>query len=381
MNSILDGVRVVELGLFAVGPWATKQLGLLGAEVIKLESPEGDPSHLVEPHINGTAALYISCNLNKRHVVLDLKDPQGYADAVEIIRTADVFVENMRPGTVDRLGLGYEKLAKLNPRLIFASASAYGASGPMSAEAGADPFVQAFSGWCSVMGDRGTDGEILRYMAHLDITTGCVIAEAILHALLARERTGRGQMIELSMLASAISIQATRLAEFFATGKQPAPNGSIGTLFAPDQVFECRDRKYIAVTVTTEAQWREFCDALGAPQLALDPAYESNAARVGNRESLANILQEKFLTKPLSWWLLQFKRRKVPASRMFDYEDVQSDPQILANRFIETLDTPHWGRILVEGPPWKFDKCPVQPNRPGGLKGEHGDSVLAEIRS
>lgn len=376
MPGILEGIRVVELGFFAVGPWAAKHLGALGAEVIKLESPEGEPSHLIEPYINGTAALYISCNLNKQHVVLDIKQPDDYATAIEIIKTADVFIENMRPGTVDRLGLGYAKLSKINPRLIFASASAYGSSGPMANEAGADPFVQAFCGWCSVTGDKGTEGEILRYMAHLDLTTACVITEAILHALVARERTGRGQFIELSMLAAALSLQTTRLAEYFSSGKQPLPNGSVGTLFAPDQIFQCRDKKYIALSVTSEAQWRALGDAMGAPDLVSDKRFADNAARIQNRAELESALSALFMTKPLTWWLLQFKKYNIPASRILDYEDVQADPQIAANRFMERLETAHWGSILVEGAPWKFEKTPIAPNRPGGLKGEHNDQVL-----
>ena len=205
MAGILDGIRVVELGIYAVGPWAAKHLGAMGADVIKLEPVEGEGSHYIEPFLNGTAALYISANLNKRNVTLDLKKKDQHAYALEIIKNADVFIENMRPGTIDRLGLGYDKISKLNPGIIFASASAYGASGPMASEAGADPFVQAFCGWCSVTGEKGTEGEILRYMAHLDISTACVLTEAILHALLARERTGRGKKIELSMLAVAAS--------------------------------------------------------------------------------------------------------------------------------------------------------------------------------
>jgi crotonobetainyl-CoA:carnitine CoA-transferase CaiB-like acyl-CoA transferase len=379
MAGVLEGILVVELGIYAVGPWAAKHLGALGADVIKMEPIEGEGSHYIEPYIKGTAALYISANLNKRHITLDLKNKEQHEQAIEIIRTADVFIENMRPGTIDRLDLGYDKLSELNPRIIFVSASAYGSSGPMAGEAGADPFVQAFCGWCSVTGEKGTEGEILRYMAHLDITTACVTTEAILHALLARERTGRGQKIEVSMLAAAISIQTTRLTEYFATGRQPLPNGSVGTLFAPDQAFRCRDGRYVAVTVTSEAQWKSFCNAIGATELAANERFAENAARIENRDSLAAVLDEIFAAKPLTWWLLQFKRFNVAASRVFDFEDIQIDPQIAANRFVERLETPHWGQILVEGSPWKFEKTPIGPNRPGGLKGEHTGEVLSEF--
>jgi crotonobetainyl-CoA:carnitine CoA-transferase CaiB-like acyl-CoA transferase len=375
----LDGIRVIELGLFAVAPWASKQLAVLGAEVIKVEDPAGEPSHFVDPHISGTAALYVSANLNKRHVTLDLKDPAEHQRALDLIRTADVFMENMRPGTAGRLGLGYEELSALNPRLVYASASAYGNSGRMADEAGADPFVQAFCGWCSVTGSPGTDGEMLRYMAHLDITTASMMAEAVLMALLSRERTGRGQKIQISMLAAAMALQSTRLAEYHATGVQPPPRGSASSTHAPDQAFRCQDGKYVFVSVLSDGQWARFCELLRVKGLAEDPRFATNRARLANLESLQDLLRPVFGAKPLTWWLLQFRRGEIPAGRALSFEDVQNDRQVLANRYVQELDTPHWGRVLVEGLPWTFERTPARSYRSGGLKGEHTDEVLAAL--
>jgi len=377
MKKILDGIRVVEMGFYAVAPWSAKHLGAMGAEVIKLEPPEGEPAHHIAPYINKTAALYIAANLNKQHVALDLKDPAKRAAALGLIQGCDIFMENMRPGTCERLGFGYEALRKLNPRIIFASASAYGHSGDMASQAGADPFVQAFCGWCSVTGAEGTEGEMLRYMAHLDLTTAAALTEAVLQALVARERSGTGQRIDVSMLASSISLQTTRMAEYLATGQQPRPAGSAGTLYAPDEAFACQDRKYIVVSATTQEQWTGLCAALALPELAADARFAANVDRLENRKVLRGVLAEAFAAKPLTWWLLKLKQNEVPRAAIADFEAVRDNNQIRANGYLQDLATPHWGEVLVEGMPWNFDRTPAGPHRPGGLKGEHTDEVLA----
>lgn len=378
MKKILEGLRVVEMGFYAVAPWSAKHLGALGAEVIKLEPPEGEPSHHVAPYINKTAALYIAANLNKRHVALDLKDAGKRAAVLELIQGCDIFMENMRPGTCERLGFGYEALRKLNPRIIFASASAYGHSGEMVSQAGADPFVQAFCGWCSVTGAEGTEGEMLRYMAHLDLTTAAALTEAILQALVARERHGMGQRIECSMLSASISLQTTRLAEYLATGKQPRPAGSTGTLYAPDEAFVCQDRKYIVVSATTQEQWVALCTAIAMPGLAADARFAVNASRLANLSELRGLIAGTFKSKPLTWWLLKLKQNGVPRAANADFEGVRDSAQVRANGYLQDLATSHWGEVLVEGMPWKFDRTPAGPHRPGGLKGEHTDAVMAE---
>ncbi|MBV8453436.1 MAG: CoA transferase, partial [Deltaproteobacteria bacterium] len=198
MAKPLDGIRVFDLTVAAVGPWATKLLGAMGADVIKVEAPGGDQlSHAVPPRIKGNSVLYISANHNKRMIELDLKQEAGRAIALSILEKSDVFVNNMRPGAVERLGLGYEAVAKVNPRIVYVLASAYGRSGPMAAEAGVDPTVQAFCGWCSITGPEQARGEMFRHLAHIDLTTATTITQAVLEALIARERTGKGQRIEI----------------------------------------------------------------------------------------------------------------------------------------------------------------------------------------
>jgi crotonobetainyl-CoA:carnitine CoA-transferase CaiB-like acyl-CoA transferase len=379
MPGILEGIRVFDLTIAAVGPWASKLLGELGAEVIKVEAPEGELSHVIPPPIKGTAVLYISANFNKRNIVLDLKNEGDRAIALKLIEKSDIFVQNMRPGAVERLGLGFDVVSKINPRLVYVAASAYGRVGPMAKEAGIDPNLQAFSGWCSITGQSGGEGEMFRHLAHLDITTSTMIVEAILQALVARERTGKGQKIEIEMLAGALSLQTSRLAEYFATNEQPRPLGSTVTTTVPHQAFLCEDQQYIAVGVVSEDQWPRFCRALKLDELCHDPRFITNPQRVRNRAELIPLVGARFRTKPAAWWAIRLTKEQVPNSRIMDFEGLRYHPQVRQNQQIVELQTPHWGTLNVDGLPWKFEKTPAGPIRPGGLKGEHTDEVLQEL--
>jgi crotonobetainyl-CoA:carnitine CoA-transferase CaiB-like acyl-CoA transferase len=379
MPGILDGIRVFDLTIAAVGPWASKLLGEMGADVIKVEAPEGELSHVIPPPIKGTAVLYISANFNKRNIVLDLKQEGDRAIALKIIEQSDVFIQNMRPGAVERLGLGYDVVSQINPKIVYVAASAYGRTGPMAKEAGIDPNLQALCGWCSITGQPDGQGEMFRHLAHLDITTSTVIVEAVLQALLARERTGKGQKIEIEMLAGALSLQTNRLAEYFATGEQPRPMGSATSTTVPHQAFLCQDQQYLAVGVVREEQWPRFCRAVKLEELINDPRFATNPKRVENRAQLIPLLEERFRTKPAAWWVIRLTKEQVPNSRLLDFEALRHHPQVLQNEHMVELQTPHWGALLVDGLPWKFGQAPAGPIRPGGLKGEHTAEVLREF--
>jgi crotonobetainyl-CoA:carnitine CoA-transferase CaiB-like acyl-CoA transferase len=377
---ILDGIRVFDLTIAAVGPWATKLLGALGADVIKVEAPGGDRlSHAVPPMIKGSSVLYISANHNKRMIELDLKKEADRAIALKIIEQSDVFVQNMRPGAVERLGLGYEVVAKVNPRTIYVAASAYGRTGPMASEAGIDPTVQSFCGWCSITGPEHGRGEMYRHLAHLDLTTATTITQAILQALIARERTGQGQLIEIEMLTAAMALQTTRLAEYFATGEQPAPLGSAAATTAPHQAFECEDRRYLAIGVERDEQWPGFCRALKLEELISHPRFITNPARVTHRAELVPILAERFKTKPAAWWAIRLSKENVPNGPLLTFEELRRHPQVSENGHIIEIDTPHWGRMHIDGLPWKFAETSAGPIRAGGVPGEHTEEVLREL--
>jgi CoA:oxalate CoA-transferase len=380
MAKILEGIRVFDLTIAAVGPWATKLLGALGADVLKVEAPGGDRlSHAVPPMIKGNSVLYISANHNKRMIELDLKREADRAIALELIEKSDVLVQNMRPGAAERLGLGYDVVSKINSRLIYVAASAYGRVGPMAGEAGIDPTVQAFCGWCSITGPEHGRGEMFRHLAHLDITTATTITHAVLQALIARERTGKGQLIEIEMLTAAMALQTTRLAEYLATGEQPAPLGSAAATTAPHQAFECADHRYLAVGVERDEQWPRFCRALKLIELVSDPRFATNPLRVKHRDELIPILAERFRTKPAPWWAIRLSHEQVPNGPFLTFPDLCNHPQVLANSHIAEIDTPHWGRMHVDGLPWKFERTPTDPICAGGKPGQHTVEVLAEL--
>ncbi len=380
MANILEGIRVFDLTIAAVGPWSTKLLGALGADVIKVEAPGGDRlSHAVPPMIKGNSVLYITANYNKRMIELDLKREADRAIALRIIEQSDIFVQNMRPGAVERLGLGYDAVRPVNPRIIYVAASAYGRNGPMASEAGIDPTVQCFSGWCSVTGPEQGRGEMFRHLAHIDLTTATTITQAVLQALIARERTGQGQLIEIEMLTAAMALQSTRLAEYFATGRQPAPLGSAAATTAPHQTFECEDRQYIAVGVERDEQWPGFCRALKLEELINDERFATNPARVAHRDELAAILAERFRTKPRAWWAIRLREERVPNGPTLKFEELRYHPQVRDNDHIVAIDTPHWGRLHADGLPWKFSRNPAGPIRAGGKPGEHTAEVLREL--
>ncbi len=380
MARILEGIRVFDLTVAAVGPWSTKLLGALGADVIRVERPGGDNlSTGVPPRINGTSVLHISANHNKRNIELDLKQESDRAIAIRILEQCDVFVQNMRTGTVERLGMGYEDLAKVNPRIIYVAASAYGRTGPMAHFGAIDPEIQAMCGWCSITGKEGGRGEMFRHLGHLDLTTSTYITQAVLQALLARERTGKGQKIEIEMLRAAMAIQTTRLAEYFATGTQPRPLGSASATEVPHQAFLCQDQRYIAVGVVKEEQWPGLCRALKAAELIADPRFVTNAVRIEHRAELIPLLAQRFLTKPAAWWTIALSREKVPNAPFLTFEELRFHPQVRLNEFMVELDTPHWGKLWAEGLPWKFSATPAGPIRPGAMHGDHTAEVFAEL--
>ena len=378
---VLDGIRVFDLTLAVVGPWATKLLAQLGADVVKVCAPEGELLNFVPPFMAGEqSSVFLDTNLNKRLVALDLKDDVDRSAAWALVDVSDVFVENMRPGAADRLGFSYEALAARNPRLIYASASAYGRVGPMATQAGVDPLVQAFSGFASLNGPEGTSGEMNRYLVNIDITTGSMLVEAILQALIARERTGRGQRIELEMLGASLALQSTSLVESLASGNSAKPLGSASATTAPHQVFLCADEVWLAVGVERESQWAGLCSALGAlgTSLAADSRYATNPLRLRHRRELAETLAAELRRQPAAAWELLLARTGVPCGRIRRFDELRHHRQASANGWFCELDSP-WGHLCVERPPWTFSRAPTAPITIGGFNGQHNAEVLGDL--
>lgn len=374
MPGPLDGLTVVDVTTAAAGPFVTALLGQLGAEVIKIEPPTGDRIHVVLPTQHGRSTTYMAMNVNKRGMILNLKQPSEYAVAQELIDASDIFVENYRRGVPERLGLDYATLSARNPRLIYCTITGWGERGPWAGLANIDPYVQAASGFASITGREGGRAESMRYYGHLDLTTSCTAVQAILTALYARHKTGRGQHVRTSLLAANLALQATRIAEYAATGTNPPRLGHAVSHQVPHQAFATQSR-WIAVAVHTEAEWRGLCHALELPELLDEARFTSNAARVEHRRELIPLLQERFRHKPALWWLHILGRYQVPCGLFMGYPELRHHQQTVLNEQIGEVETAH-GPLHVGGLPWRFSQTPGAIEPPP----EPGQDTQAGIR-
>ena len=366
----LAGLRVLDASMGAVGPWAGSLLGQMGADVVKLESPQGDFIRNITPRKGGLSTTYIACNFNKRAVVLDLKNPEERREAHALAAQADVFIENFRPGVAARIGVGWEELSVGNPQLVYASASGFGPTGPMVELGATDPHLQPFTGSCSVNGMPGGKRQRWRWYGHFDCNTAVCIVQGVLVALIDRQRTGRGKLVQVTMVEAAAAMQRVRIAEHLA-GQEPRPMGSATTYVVPDQAFHAKDRP-IAVTASSRREWLSFCEAIGQPDLAEDARFHRNPDRLRNREALIAILEPIFAARLAGYWLDVLARVHVPCALFTSYDEFRHHAHYLANEMISSFGTPHWGRIDAAGVPWRFADTPGQlrPGEPPGASTE-----------
>ena len=351
----LHDVNVLDLGTAGVGPWAATLLGYLGARVIKLENPAGDRIRIQKPFINGVSTTYTVLNLNKKTSILDLKD-QNLAEARDrLVGQADVAMDNVRPGLLERLALGYQRLKEINPNIVAVSSPAWGEEGPMRTLAGFDFQVQMFSGYASLNGRPGEVGQMARY-PHLDFNAACFLASSALLGLIARERTHKGQRLVASHLGSALVLQLTRFAEYFATGQNPSPMGSASAASVPHQAFKSQNGAYVLVGVENEGQWQGFCTAIQHGELAQEPRFASNRQRVAHRQELIPILEKVFASKPARWWIFRLEGENVPCGYIHSFEDLRFHQHILENQFMKKIEVPHQLPIYVGGEPWVLEE-------------------------
>lgn len=379
MAGPLSGLKVVDVSIMAAGPWVGSLLGMMGAEVIKVEPPAGDGTRWVAPRQRGMGTNFICLNVNKRDVILDFKSEDDLRVARELVREADVFIQNFRGGVIERLGLGWDVLRSVNPRLVYCSISGFGEEGPLRKAGSADYVMQAFSGFAALNGPEGeARPEQFRFSGFIDLTTSSVAVEAVLAALLHRMQTGQGQKIELSMLEAALEMQTTRLAELLLAGAAPAPNGTRSAILAPDRAFRTLDRD-VFVTCRTDAEFRALCGALGLAELAEDPRFATNAARMRNGAALDAALEPAFARSSAVWWLRRLRRDRIPVAIALEFETFRHHAQVTANGMIAEMDTAEWGRVAVAGLPWRFGRTPgavLPPARPG----EDTEAICGPIR-
>ena len=374
----LDGLRVIDLSRVIAGPWCGALLGDLGADVIKVEDTGGgDESRTWPPHKDGEAAAYLLFNRNKRAMTLDLKAPEGVEVVKDLVRGADVLVENFRTGTMESFGLGYEGLAEINPRLIYCSVSAFGRTGPRKDSPGYEALMQAFSGIMSITGEPG--GQPVRAgVSFLDLSTGILCALGISTALLQRQRTGLGQRVDASLLETAVSLLAFHAEGYLLTGAMPRPLGSGHPSLSPYRNFRCTDGQWIFIAAANDRFWQKLAHALGRDDLAADPRFTANQGRVQHRAELEAILEETIAQREREPLLALLEKADVPATPVNTVDQVMNDPQTIERGIVQRAVHPRLGEIPVVGTPLKFSRMTPGVRRAAPLRGEHTDEILAE---
>ena len=377
-NAALAGVRVLDFSHALAGPYCTLLLADYGAEVYKLESRAGDMGRgWGPPFAGGEASFFLGLNRGKSGISIDLKQSDGLDLCLRLIDRMDVLLENFRPGTMDRLGLGYELIRQRNPRLVYCSISGYGQTGPSRDEAAMDMVMQAASGLLSITGTA--DGESVRCgYGVTDVTAGLFAVIGILLALRARERTGQGQHVDVSMLDSMISTMSSNYASYLGSGVVPQPMGTAFPTVVPYRVFHAQDRA-IAIAVGSERLWSAFCRAIERPDLEKHPAYKDNAARIANRGALEPLLDDVLRRRPAVEWIRRLQGAGVPASIVRNFQDVVEDPQSTAREMFPILPHATAGPHRVTGTPVKLSATPGGGARPAPLLGQHTASVLRQL--
>jgi formyl-CoA transferase len=375
----LAGVRVLDLTQVMAGPFCTMLLADLGADVIKIEPPEGDMTRRMPGAVGTDTLAYNAVNRGKRSVVLDLKTAEGRELAAKLAATADIFMENSRPGVMAALGLDYHTLARRNPRLIYGSISGYGQTGPDRAKGGLDLIAQAVSGIMSVTGEP--DGPPMKAGVPLtDLGAALFAVTGILAALIHRNRTGVGQYVDTSLVEAGVALSVWEATEFFAGAGVPAPLGSAHRMVAPYQAIQCADG-YITVGASNNRLFQRLCEVLGHPEWAQLPEFADNPARVRHRGALAERIESVTRTAPRSHWLQAFEGREIPCGPINTYAEVFTDPHLVAREMVVSVEHPTLGSVRALGSPIKMSVTPPAVKRRAPTLGEHTEEVLRELYS
>ena len=374
----LKGYRVLDLSRILAGPYCTMILGDQGAEVIKVERPgSGDDTRTWGPPFSGgESAYYLCCNRNKKSIVIDLKDPEGLELVRELAKVSDVFVENFTPGLTKRFGLDYETLHELNPRLVYASITAYGQDGPYRDRPGYDMVLSAVGGLMWITGER--DGNPCKVgVAITDVLTGVYASGAITSALLWRERSGRGQYLDISLLDVQVSGLANIASNHLVAGKEASRWGTAHESIIPYQVFKTRDHP-IAIAVANQKLWVNFCKLAGKSEWLTDPRFETNPKRVENRDVLLPLVNDLFPQKTCDEWMELLVGAAIPCGPVNNMQRLFTDPQVKHRGMIAEVPHPTIGTLRLAGIPIKYSETPGAIRRHPPLLGEHTNAVLAE---
>jgi crotonobetainyl-CoA:carnitine CoA-transferase CaiB-like acyl-CoA transferase len=375
MHGTLNGIRVVEQGTFITGPCAGMMLADLGADVIKVESPEGDPYRAYQ---NGQYSPHFQAyNRNKRSLVLNLKDAHDHALLDGLVREADVYIQNFRPGTAERLGMGHAQLRELNPRLVYCSISGFGSSGPYVDRPSYDSVAQALSGFLSVVVDYQRPQFLGPALA--DAITGLYAAYGVLGALVERGRTGVGRLVEVSMLEAMAHFAVEPFAAYFALGE--TPTSADRPRLAQAYILHTADQRLIAIHLSSlEKFWTGLVAALEAPELGTDPRFNPRLNRITNYETLRQELDARFVRRPLSHWVERLRSNDVPHAPINRIDDVLRDPQVQHLGLVVPIEEPHTARHAVR-PAVQFGGQRSHSVRAAPMLNEHGPAIRAELAS
>lgn len=374
----LSGVRVMDFTQLAAGPICTMLLGDMGADIIKIESPQGDLARkLGPPWANGESVTFIAMNRNKRSMAIDLKKPGAVPLLLRLAESTDVVIESFRPGVMDRLGIGYEQLRRVKLDLVYCAITAYGQEGPWRDKPGVDGVLQAVSGLMSVTGEDGSAPSKAQTPT-VDMVTGFLAVSAVVAALRQRDRTGVGQMLDVNMYASSLMLQQTSIASYLHTLTVPKRSGSAAPYAAPNEAFHARDG-YMMVAAYDPDRWLKLCKAVNRLDLADDPRFVDNSSRVANRDSLVEILNECFCRETRDYWVAKLEDEDIICSSVCDYSEVVNSPQVVHNELLVEMEHPIAGHILLPGfALGSSPKCAgIQRRAP--LHGEHTEEILDEL--
>lgn len=375
----LTGVRVIEFCSIASGPFCGMLLADMGAEVIKIEPPAGDALRQWPPIKNGYSENFASLNRNKQSIALDLKNPDDAAIAAGLIRSADVVIENNRPGVMDRLGLGYARFAEEHPKLLYCSISAFGQTGPRAGEGGFDLTIQAAAGVMSVTGEP--EGAPVKCGVPIsDFTAGLYGAYSIAASLAHVRAGGRGAHIDVPMYGCTLGIAALQTSEFFGTGKNPGRLGSAHPRNAPYQAFRAADG-FFAIAAGNQKLWIDVCNAVGMPELCADERFASTTLRAANQVALKTILEEKFTALPVDHWIAVFREAGVPHARINDFESALADPQTEHMEWVSELTLPGGTVTKTFLSPVRINSKGSPIRTPPPALDEHGDTIRAQFAS
>jgi crotonobetainyl-CoA:carnitine CoA-transferase CaiB-like acyl-CoA transferase len=379
MKKALEGMKVIDLSQVLAGPYCTMVLGDMGADVIKIEKyPNGDDTRTMGPYISEESYMYMMVNRNKRGMSLNLKEDEGRHILYELVKTADVFVENYRPGVTKKLEIDYKTLKKINPSLIYLSISGYGQTGPYSQKGGFDIMAQGLSGLMDMTGERNGKPVKVGIAIH-DIAAAQTAIQSILMAYIHRLKSGEGQYIDVSLVDSGLAWTVWEAAAYFGKGEVPYRNGTAHRVSAPYQGFQTKDG-FILIGAGNQKLWEKFClNVTGKPEWLDDPRYATNSLRNEHVSELEKEIEEVLVSKTSDYWLTLLDKQGIPAGPIYSYDQTLNDPHIKEREMIITYDHPLAGTIQSLGFPAKFSETPGQLMRPAPLLGQHNQEILEEI--